>query len=196
MNARALRLPERRVWLRVVEPSWADPLDSSFAAERGGRWNPPRSHPVLYLNGDVTTARRQVERLLAGSSVTIADLDDATYELLAVQLPRAQTVADAATSKGLQALGLPSTYPVDGSGRRVPAEVCQAAGSRVHRMGLRGVWCRSALTNDESGRELAWFPASAASRARRVWPNALPLGAWRHAREWQDLGLNPQPDPA
>ncbi len=48
---------EDHEWLRVADPSWVDPLDSTFAATAGGRWNPPDSFRVLYLNEDVVTAR-------------------------------------------------------------------------------------------------------------------------------------------
>jgi hypothetical protein len=52
-----VRLPDGRVWLRVADPEWADPLDPSWAAERVGRWNPPASFPTLHLNCDVGSGR-------------------------------------------------------------------------------------------------------------------------------------------
>ncbi len=39
-------------YLRVADPGWADPLDSSFAQRLGGRWNAPDAHATLYLNAD------------------------------------------------------------------------------------------------------------------------------------------------
>jgi hypothetical protein len=36
-------------YLRVADPGWADPLDSSFAQRLGGRWNAPDAHATLYL---------------------------------------------------------------------------------------------------------------------------------------------------
>jgi len=35
------------------------PSTGRFAAERGGRWNPPESFPVVYLCQTVAVARRQ-----------------------------------------------------------------------------------------------------------------------------------------
>jgi hypothetical protein len=49
--------------------------------------------------------------------------------------------------------------------------------------------------SDGTGRELAWFPAGARSRARRVWRKALLLGRWKHATSWADIGLDEQREP-
>lgn len=194
MRARAVRLPDRRVWLRVADPAWRDPLDPSFAQARGGRWNPPGSHATLYLNGDPVTARLQIERLLEGSPVHVEDLDDTAYVMVAATLPRTQTCADATTSAGLSALGLPDTYPRGPGGRPVKQSVCQAIGRQIHDERLRGVWCRSARVLDGRGRELAWFPAARRSRARPVWAVPLPFGQWRYAADWADIELPDQPD--
>lgn len=189
-----VRIPEGRVWLRVAAPAWEDPFDPSFARNQGGRWNPPGSYPVLYLSGDIRTARAQVERMLAGSPVHIDDLGDDAYVLVVATLPQRQTCADAVSVDGLRALGLPDTYPLDSTGALIGHSVCQAIGKRVRTRGLRGVWCRSAATTDGRGRELAWFPATSRSTARKAWENALPLGAWRYAATWNDLGMDSQPD--
>ena len=47
-------LPGDHVWWRIADPAWSNPLDPDFAWRRGGRWNPPDSFPVLYLNEDRT----------------------------------------------------------------------------------------------------------------------------------------------
>jgi hypothetical protein len=116
--------------------------------------------------------------------------------LVAATLPREQICADAATPAGLVALGLPASYPLEADGTAVAHTRCQGLGERVHAAGLRGVWCISAATVDGVGRELAWFPATPRSRARPVWDEPLPLGAWRNADGWADLDLDPQADPA
>ncbi len=195
MTPRAVGLPDGRVWLRVADPAWSDPLDASYAREHGGRWNPPGSYAALYLNGDVATARLQLERMLAGSPVQLDDLDDDAYVLVAATLPRTQTCADATTASGLRALGLPETYPQDPASGEIAHATCQRVGARVRGEGLRGVWCRSAGTPDGRGRELAWFPATARSRARPAWEAPRPLGEWRYAIGWAELGLDEQPDP-
>lgn len=193
---RRLLVPDGRIFLRVAEPEWADPLDAGYAAAAGGRWNPPASFPTLYLNGDVATARLRVQRLAEGTPFTMDDLDDDAYVLVAATLPREQACADAVSAAGLRSLGLPERYPLDEVGEPVGHDGCQPIGTEVRARRLRGVWCISAATRDGAGRELAWFPATSRSRASRVWEEALPLGRWREATGWVDLGLQPQRDPA
>ncbi|AKS41134.1 hypothetical protein WM2015_753 [Wenzhouxiangella marina] len=190
-----MRLPDGRVWLRVADPDWKDPLDPSWARAQGGRWNPPGSHSTLYLNADPRTCRLQLERLLAGSPVSVDDLDDEAYDLVAVTLPGGQVCADAVTVEGLNALGLSDRYPLDARGNPVPRSRCQPLGQAIQAATLRGVWCRSAASNDGLGRELAWFPARASSLARAVWPVPKSLGVWRHAEDWSALGLLDQAEP-
>lgn len=180
-HPRTVILPDGRIWLRVADPEWSDPLDPSFAAASGGRWNPPGSFPVLYLNADLVTARLQLHRLVAGQPYTVDDLDDDAYVLVAATLPKRQRCADALSPAGLRALGLPPSYPVDAAGEIVGHDTCQAIGERVHEANLRGVWCISAATPEPTGQELAWFPASSRSRARPVWAEGQPLGQWREA---------------
>ncbi len=194
MNPLQVRLPDGRVWLRVADPSWVDPLDGTFAGLRGGRWNAPGSSAALYLNGDVVTARLQIDRLLEGSPVTVDDLDDGAFVLAFAVLPRTQVCADAVSEPGLKALGLPGSYPLDPTGIEIPHSTCQAIGAAVRGRQLRGIWCRSACTSDGRGRELAWFPATSRSVAIGAKPS-IPLGDWRHATTWTDLGLPAQADP-
>jgi hypothetical protein len=193
---KTVTLPHRRIWLRVADPLWANPLDPSFAAGAGGRWNPPGTFPVLYLTGDVRTARLQIDRLVDDQPFTADDLDDDAYLLVAATLPRSQTCADAVSRAGLKSLGLPPSYPLNGAGDMVERGVCQPIGAAVHEEGLRGVWCLSAVSVTQPGRELAWFPATSRSRARPIWKAGRPLGQWRDATEWSDIGLKEQPDPA
>jgi len=169
------RLRDGHRWLRVADEHWDDPLDPTFAQVHGGRWNPPHSFPVLYLNEDIDTARAQIRHLLAGQPVGPEDLDP-PYVLVTATLPRSQLVADAVTDEGLIELGVPVTYPVE-NGMPVPWKRCRPVGVEVHDAGLRGVHCRSAATSDGSGRELAWFPARPASRARPV-GDPVPFREW------------------
>ncbi len=162
MNPKVERLPDGYAWLRVADPTWTDPLDSSYAAATGGRWNPRASFPTLYLNEDLETARAQVVALLDGSPVYPEDLDPG-FDLVIATLPRSQEVADCVSVDGLEAVDLPATYPRYANGRPVRHDVCQPIGAHVHDIGLRGVRARSAVLED--GRELAWFPAKESSRA-------------------------------
>lgn len=169
------RLQDGWLWLRVADSSWDDPLDPSFAADQGGRWNPPKSFPTLYLNEDLATAKLQIEAMTDGFPVRPDDLDDG-FDLIVATLPGSQDVADAVTESGLVALGLPKTYPRYGNGRPVRRGACQPVGREVHDAGLRGVKARSALADDRSGRELAWYPARPSSHATLV--RRIPFREW------------------
>lgn len=171
------RLRDGQHWLRVADATWDDPLDPSYARHRGGRWNPPDSFPVLYLNEDLTTARSQIVHMLDGWPVDAEDLDP-PFVLVTVVLPRRQIAADAVSDEGLDHLGLPPTYPLRGSAL-ISHDECRPIGAAVKLVGLRGVHARSAVTPDGSGRELAWFPARRSSKATAV-GEAIPFDRWWH----------------
>ena len=84
--------------------------------------------------------------------------------------------ADAGTLAGIGAAGLPHTYPLAEDGAPVPHTRCQPIGMEARAARLRGVHARSAQSRDGAGRELAWFPASARSIARRV--GGMVFTAW------------------
>ena len=169
MDLRREALRERHVWWRVADRAWTDPLDPSFAGRRGGRWNPPDSFPVLYLNEDRMTSWLNLLAFIADWPYEPEDLrDDTGPVLVGCTLPFRQTVCDAHTDAGLRAAGLPPTYPLDEAGRVVPHARCRPIGVRAKAGSLRGVHARSARSRDGRGRELAWFPAATRSRARQV----------------------------
>ena len=168
-------VPADHLWLRVAKPDWKDPVDASFAAEHGGRWNAPRSWPTLYLNRDLDTARAQVSRLLEGTFAEPEDLSDDAFVLVAARVPRA-VAADVVSPSGVSAAGLPSTYPLNANGSVVSHGRCQVIGGRAHDDGLGGVEARSACTPDGSGRELAlWSDLSGVRPVRR----RVAYGRWR-----------------
>ena len=170
-------LPGARVWWRIAEPSWSNPLDPDFARRHGGRWNPPGSFRVLYLNEDLATARLNLRAFIAGWPYEPEDLrNDTGPVLIGCALPRRQIVCDAHSPAGLQLAGLPATYPLDQDGTPVPHARCQPVGARAKAEGLRGVHARSAQSRDGVGRELAWFPATGRSIARRG--RTLSFAAW------------------
>lgn len=169
MNTRRERLPDNHMWLRIAEPTWANPLDPSFAATHGGRWNAPHSHSTLYLNEDIVTARLNLRIWAAEWPWEPEDLrPENAPVLIHARLPRDQTVADAHTPDGLRGLGLPTSYPITATGALIAHAVCQPIGTTVHATELRGIRCRSAQTPLGAGRELAWFPATTRSKARLV----------------------------
>ena len=174
---RTERLVDANRWLRLADPSWSDPLDSSHAAAAGGRWNPPGSHLTLYLNEDVVTARINLQLFLAGKPYGPEDLlPTAAPVLVGARLPRRQQVADVHTPAGVAAVGLPAGYPTDADGRLVGHDVCQPIGAQAKATGIRGVRCRSARAPYGAGRELAWFPATDRSRAHP--DGATPFEDW------------------
>ena len=172
-------IPDPHVWWRVADPAWNNPLDPRFAQCAGGRWNPPNSFPVLYLNEDRATARLNLGAFIARWPYEPEDLrDDRGPTLVGCALPRVQVVGDAHSPAGVRAAGLPDTYPLDTDGALVPHARCQPIGARVKAARLRGVRARSARSRDGTGRELAWFPASVRSVARVVRTFAFPAWYW------------------
>lgn len=162
-------LADGHEWLRIANPDWDDPLDPSFAAKQGGRWNPPDSFPTLYLNESLVTARYNLIRFIEGWPYEPEDLkDDNGPVLVSAVLPGRQQVADCHTRSGVASMGFPDSYPLDADGRLIPHERCQPLGQTAREDNLRGVRSRSARVPDTAGRELAWFPATTRSRARPV----------------------------
>ena len=165
-------------YVRVADPDWRDPLDGRYAAERGGRWNPPRSFPVVYLNRDVAVARANVALRFAGRPYTPELLNPEAAPILVETLVAEEDYVDVVTDAGCVAAGLPVTYPLDGGGGTpVPHERCQAIGAAAWDAGANGVACRSAARGaPPAGEELAWFQQPA-----RI---PLPLVARRGFDEW------------
>lgn len=170
-------LPDAHVWWRIGDPSWADPLDPSFAQRQGGRWNPPDSFPTLYLNEDIATARLNLRAFITEWPYEPEDLRDDTGPILVgCTLPRRQAVCDAHSSAGLHAAELPDTYPLEEDGTPVTHARCQPIGAKAKEKGLRGIRTCSARSPDGVGRELAWFPATPRSKARQA--QTLAFAAW------------------
>jgi RES domain-containing protein len=135
---------------RLAEPAWADPLDIGFARERGGRWNAPGTYGVLYLNGSPAVARAQARHKLAGQPFGIEDLDESEqHDLVDVEVPEGDYL-DCVTAAGLEAVGLPASYP-----RAVGHAECRPVGAAARDAGRPGVACRSAAAPE--GEELAVF---------------------------------------
>lgn len=177
MQIRHERLPDGWTWWRIADRAWRNPLDPLFAKRHGGRWNPPDSFATLYLNEDQDTARLNLRAFIATWPYEPEDLRaDTGPVLVAARLPRRQRVCDAHTPEGLQAVGLPKSYPLDSRGQRIPRARCQPIGEKVKAASLRGVRSLSAQDSSGARRELAWFPATARSAARRI--RTLTFDAW------------------
>jgi RES domain-containing protein len=124
---------------RVCDPSWKDPLDTSFAKSHGGRWNPPGSFGVLYLCATISVAAGNARRAYDGEIATLFDLLPEQRPGLQVVTITPTRVVDAVTDAGLRSLRLPLDYPIGASWRR-----CQAIGKRAYERGENGIACRSA----------------------------------------------------
>lgn len=143
---------------RLAEPSWAEPLDTSYAKARGGRWNPPAAFGALYLNANERVARLQVGHRLAGQPFDVEDLDPTEqHDLIEVQVDPCDPL-DCVSTAGLSAVGLPDPYPLDDAGDPVRHVQCQGIAQRAFDADLPGVACRSAVTAAAaSDEELAVF---------------------------------------
>jgi RES domain len=156
---------------RLAEPGWQDPLDTSFAKSTGGRWNPPGSFGVLYLNRDERVARLQVDHRLIGQPYGIEDLEPAEqHDLVLVDVPEAERL-DCVSDRGLEAVGLPSSYPRSPDGKPVGHPVCQQIGQRAHEAAHTGIACRSAAAGaTRSDEELALFEPHGALDVKKRHP--------------------------
>ena len=162
-------LSDRQTWWRIAERSWSNPLDPAWSRRAGGRWNPPNRIATLYFNEDRVTARLNLRAFIARWPYEPEDLRaDTGPVLVGATLPREQQVADIHTPEGVQAAGLPKTYPRDHKGVVIGHERCQSIGLKVKLAGLRGIRSRSAQARHGEGRDLAWFPATARSVAKQT----------------------------
>ena len=153
-------------YFRVADPTWTNPLDGSYYAERGGRWNPPDSFPVVYLYATVDIARANVARRFRGMPFGPEDLDPVEAPVLVTAAVPDALYVDAVTTEGLVELGLPSTYPVDEDGGIVPHERCRPIGVRAWDSGEGGIASRTAAAPEIDGEELAWFQREHALEAK------------------------------
>ena len=145
-------------YLRVADPDWSDSLDGSYAAERGGRWNPPGSFAVVYLNRDLETARANVRHRFAGQPFALDDIRPERRPVLVHTDLTRQSYVDVVSDAGCTAASLPASYPFDDSGVLIPHERCQPIGQRAWTEGEHGIAARSAAAGAwPPGEELAWF---------------------------------------
>lgn len=117
-------------YVRVADPAWLRPLDPRFAHERGSRWNPPHSFPVVYLCATRDVARAAVLRRFEGLPYGVVDLlPSRAPVLIATDVPEGRLV-EVVGDAGCRATGLPATYPLDGYGRTIAWARTQPVGGR------------------------------------------------------------------
>lgn len=153
--------------MRVADPGWRKPLDPEHSRRVGGRWNPPESFDVIYLNASLEVARAQVRRKLEPRGIRPEDLSPERGPVLVhTEIPDDRYV-DAVTDRGLNSLGLPTGYPLDDKGREVSHAVCRPIGQAARSREEPGIACRSAAAHPSPGEELAYFPGDALGVCRR-----------------------------
>jgi RES domain len=143
---------------RLAEPSWVDPFDTSYSKLRGGRWNPPGSFGVLYLNRDLGMARLQVQHTLRGQPYGVEDLnEEEQHDLVVVEVDEREWL-DCITTQGLAAVELPPNYPRQRNGQPIRHAQCQPIGKAAFDDGRPGIACRSAVAGaTPSDEELGIF---------------------------------------
>lgn len=147
----------------MCDPSWRDPLETSYAKTHGGRWNPPGEFGALYLCATILVAAANARRNYENEIATL-------YDLLPEQRPDLQRVevkpasfVDVVTPAGIRALHLPASYPLNVSWNR-----CQTIARKAYVARSAGIACRSSV--EIVGEELAVFDSflSLVSRGRRL----------------------------
>lgn len=153
--------------MRVADPRWRRPLAAGHSRRSGGRWNPPESFGVIYLNASLEVARAQVRHKLEPRGIRPEDLSPERGPVLVLTEVPEQSYVDAVTDRGLQSLGLPPTYPLDSRGKEVSHAVCQPIGRSARDGKQPGIACRSAAAQPSPGEELAYFPGPMLTVSRR-----------------------------
>lgn len=144
------------VYWRVIATDWDDPRDTTYSKDRGGRWNPPGSFGVLYLNATRAVAAANARSYFRPDGIAWEDLlPEARPDLVEFAVPRG-TAVDVVTDEGVAACGFPPEYPFGVSWAQ-----CRPVGEAVYEANERAIACRSAAETDGPGRylgeELALF---------------------------------------
>lgn len=154
---------------RVADPDWEDPLDGLPGVAAGGRWNPPGSFPVVYLNKSLPLARLFIAHKLMGHPYGPEDLDPEEAPVLALTDVPDDSYVDIVTDSGCAQAGLPVTYPSTAQGEVITHTACWPIGEEAWRIGEPGIACRSATVGAASSdEELAWFQRENQLHARDV----------------------------
>ena len=150
------RIVRRGTYYRVCGPDWEDPSDTTYSKISGGRWNPPGSFGILYLNQNLDGARANARRFIAsqfGSGVLPEDIQPAFLPDVAAFAIDQREFVDAVTQKGRAALNLAAAYS---SG--VGYSGCRRVGIAAYAAAEDGIATTSAVA--EQSEELAIFDRS------------------------------------
>ena len=139
---------------RLIPHGSNDPLSTSYSL-RGGRWNASSSYEVMYTFTATTTAREFMSSQEAYGAFSWQEIQPEFQLDLLVLDWSVSGMADLATDGGLNAYGLPSSYPV---GYESPASwsTTQPIGMTIHNTAAAGLVARSASATDFSGPTINW----------------------------------------
>jgi hypothetical protein len=152
-------------YLRVCDPSWSDPLDTTFSSQHGGRWNAQGAFGVLYLNATITVAAANARRNYEGEIATLFDLQPGARPDLQLVDVREAAFVDIVTPAGVRAARLPASFP-----HGVSHATCRRIGARAYAAGENGIAARSnadATATTFIGEELAVFDTALKLVARK-----------------------------
>lgn len=113
-----------------------DPLSGEGSRGRGGRYNPPRSFPVLYLALSEATAAMELERLGQRHALGVGALLPRELYSYAVKLDEVVDLRDSAT---LDLLGLTASDLVSAD-----LASTQTIGAEAHALGFKAIAAPSA----------------------------------------------------
>ncbi len=152
------------VYYRVANPDWVDPFDTSYSLAMGGRWNVKGEFGACYLSCDIPTAQanawQMLQRKFRPMPYSLDDLRDHQRPVLYSTYVPSSRVLDAFSPVGLQAVGLPITYPFDTSGKTIGWSKCQSIGRIAYLKRMPALAARSAAPGAPGGsEELAWLLA-------------------------------------
>jgi RES domain-containing protein len=142
-------------YYRVVDPSYSNPLDTSYAKTAGRRWTPRARSARFTFAATIAVAAANARYQFVGRAIKLFDLlPPAQPELVTVDVPNLDVV-DVVTANGVAAVGLPPDYPY-----RVRWPPCQAIARDAYADGVAGVAPRSnaeATATSWVGEELGVF---------------------------------------
>lgn len=116
---------------RIIEERWRhDPLSTIGAFESGGRYNPPRTFPVLYTSGSRITALRETQALFETADGRLADVPRNPELLLTLEislyavldLTQPDLCAQLSTSRGELISAIPSRFILNARGKTTPTQ--------------------------------------------------------------------------
>lgn len=159
-------------YYRVCGPDWKDPSDTAYARVSGGRWNPPGSFGVLYLNASLEGARANARRFIYdqfGPDVLPEDIQPAYLPDAAAFAVDITAFVDAVTRRSRANLRLAAAYAP-----RAGYHECRRVGTAAYAAAEDGIATASAVVRQSE--ELAIFDRSVERVAH--------AGRRRRFRDW------------